>query len=90
LALTESFGFGIPYSDEFNKSGVNDALLRRLATVTNGRMLRLEEDPSDLFSAHAELKSPGRHLWPHFALAALLLLVLDVGTRKFLSLRRNA
>jgi Ca-activated chloride channel homolog len=89
----QNFGFGVAYSEEFKGMEVNYTLLERLASITKGRMLNLMDDPVDLFKAPA-VKEPsdnkdfGRPLWPHLVLISLLLLIADVGVRKFQNLGR--
>lgn len=77
------YGYGIPYPDEFRAEGVNHDLLTRLASRTKGRVLKIEEDPPDLFTARSDRKEQGRRLWPLLSLIALLLLVAEVAIRKF-------
>jgi hypothetical protein len=80
------FGFGIPYTGEFNRFEVNHSLLDRLASITNGKVLELTNPPADLFTAPHDAKGYGMPLWPYFAAAFLLLLLADVAARKFLNL----
>jgi uncharacterized membrane protein len=84
----QHFGFGVPYSEEFTGKEVNHNLLKRLATITKGRVLKLKDVPVDLFRAHSDKKEFGRPLWPFLALLSLVLLVVDVCVRKFQSLGR--
>ena len=79
------FGFGIPYTDEFSSTGVNTTLLERLASLTNGKVLTFDNIPGDLFRVQSDLKEYGKSLWPYFALAFLLLLLVDVAARKLLN-----
>lgn len=84
----QNFGFALPYSEEFTGKGVNHTLLNRLASITKGRPLKLMEDHANLFRAHSDKREYGRPLWPFLVLLSLLLLVVDVGVRKFQSLGR--
>ena len=84
----QNFGFAVTYSEEFKGLEVNDALLERLAAITNGRMLNLTDDPADLFKAHSSKRDIGPPLWPYLVLISLFLLIADVGVRKFQSLGR--
>ncbi len=85
---TQIFGYGIPYTEEFSTRGINYNLLKRLASVTKGRMLAIEDRSYDLFSAQSDTKEYGRRLWPYLALLSLLLLLVDVVLRKFKSIGR--
>ncbi len=67
---------------------VNHVLLKRLATITEGQLLDLSEDPVDLFKANSGKKEFGRPLWPTLVLLSLILLMADVAVRKFQSLGR--
>jgi len=78
------FGFGIPYTDEFNRVGVDRPLLEQLAAVTKGGVLPLEQPPADLFRAASDSKNDETPLWPLLTLLFLLLLMLDVAARKLL------
>jgi hypothetical protein len=51
------FGFGIPYTDEFNRIEVDRPLLEQLAAVTKGGVLSLEQPPADLFRAASDSKN---------------------------------
>lgn len=88
LSLSKIYGYGIPYTDEFYTRGVNDDLLTRLASLTKGRVLSIEDNPQDLFTVQSDTKVYGRRLWPYLVLTFLLLLIFDVGLRKFQSLGR--
>jgi Ca-activated chloride channel family protein len=90
---TQNFGFAVAYSEEFKEVEVDYALLQRLASITKGRMIDLSDDPVDLFKtdlnkAPSGKKDFGRPLWPYLVLISLLLLITDVGVRKFQTLGR--
>ncbi len=80
------FGYGIPYTDEFRDVGVNHSLLNRLAALTNGKMLSLEDVPDDLFSSGSETRTREKPLWPYLAFAFLIFLLADVAIRKLINL----
>lgn len=81
----EVFGFGIPYTDEFTKIGVNSALLERVATLTHGTVFQVQTPPEDLFTAHAAMRDYGDPLWPYFTFAFLFVLLSNVVIRKFMT-----
>jgi len=83
------FGFGISYTDEFNSIGVNNDLLKRLASTTKGRLIRSKNIPDDLFKVKSGSKEYGISLWPYFTMAFLLLLIADVAARKLLNLSES-
>jgi hypothetical protein len=80
------FGFGIPYTEEFSTTGVNDNLLGNLASATNGRILSIDNIPADLFAASSETRGTGIPLWPYLIFVFLFFLILEVAARKLLSL----
>jgi len=82
----QAFGFGIPYTEEFSTTTVNEKLLADLAAATNGRVLSIDNVPADLFKDASDSRESQTPLWPHFILAFLLLLIADVAARKLLSL----
>lgn len=89
LFRSHIFGYGIPYTNEFENKGINYALLKRLAVITKGRLLKPGENFDDLFTSNSDIKEYGGQLWPYLALASLLLLIADVGVRKFSETRQN-
>jgi uncharacterized membrane protein len=84
-SIPRVFGFGIPYTEEFNKTGVNMQLLEDLASTTNGRVLSIDNIPTDLYSSRSDSRRSGIPLWPYFVLVFLLLLIIDVAARKVFS-----
>lgn len=83
------FGFGIPYTEEFNSSSVNTNLLENLASATNGRMLSIDSIPPDLFTATDEVKGSGTPLWPYLMFVFLFLLIAEITARKLLNVVRG-
>ena len=82
------FGFGIPYTEEFNTSSVNTGLLEDLASATGGRILSIDTIPPDLFKATNEVKGSGTPLWPYLMLVFLFLVIAEVTARKLLNVAR--
>jgi Ca-activated chloride channel family protein len=81
----KSFGYGIPYTDEFKEVGVNLDLLTSLAALTGGRLLDVNSPPKGIFNTDGAIKEVSSPLWPYLTLFALLLLILEVGIRKIYS-----
>jgi uncharacterized membrane protein len=79
------FGFGIPYTEEFSTTGVNQKLLQDLAAETDGRVLSLDTIPADLFSANSDTKGTGTPLWPYLVFVFLFFLIVEVVARKLLN-----
>ncbi|MEJ2170779.1 MAG: VWA domain-containing protein, partial [Desulfobacterales bacterium] len=62
----QAFGFGIPYTEEFNATTVNEKLLADLAAATNGRVLSIDNVPADLFKDASDSRESQTPLWPFF------------------------
>lgn len=84
--ISRTFGFGIPFTEEFNNTGVNEKLLQDLAAITNGRVLSIDDIPTDLFTATSAASDSETPLWPFLVGLFLLLLVLDAAVRKIINL----
>ena len=85
-ATPRTFGFGIPYTEEFNSTAVNEDLLEDLASTTKGRVLSIDNIPSDLFKDTSGSKQSETPIWPYLIMIFLLLLIADVAARKLLNL----
>jgi uncharacterized membrane protein len=84
-APPQTFGFGIPYTEEFNSTAVNDDLLESLASITRGRVLSVDSIPADFFNDHSDSRQSKMSLWPHLLVIFLVLLIADVAARKLLT-----
>jgi hypothetical protein len=85
-APPRTFGFGIPYIAEFNRTAVNEDLLENLAATTQGRVLSLDHIPAGLFSDHSDSNKSATPIWSYLVMIFLLLLIADVAARKFFDL----
>ena len=81
-ATPRTFGFGIPYTEEFNNTAVDRGLLKDLASTTKGRLLSIDNIPMDLFKNDSASKYTKTPVWPYFVIVFLLLLIVDVAARK--------
>jgi len=81
-----TFGFGIPYSEEFNRTAVNEDLLEDLASATKGRVLSIDNIPADFFKDKSDSKQSQTPIWPYLVMIFLLLLVADIAARKLIGL----
>jgi len=82
----QTFGYGIPYAEEFNSTAVNEDLLEGLASTTKGRMLSIDRIPADLFKDKSDSKQSETSVWPYLMMIFLLLLIADVVARKLINL----
>ena len=85
---SQTFGYGIPYTKEFQTQKINDAILNKLTQNTGGQVLQAGTDLPALFQATAHNKASGRALWPYFLIGAICLLILDVALRKLYDVGR--
>jgi len=81
-----TFGFGIPYSEEFNRTAVNEDLLEDLASATKGRVLSIDNIPADFFKDKSDSKQSQTPIWNYLVMIFLLLLIADVAVRKLIGL----
>jgi uncharacterized membrane protein len=84
-ATAQTFGFGIPYTEEFTSTAVNEDLLKVLAATTKGRVLSIDNIPADLFKDQSDSKQSETPIWPYLIMIFLLLLIADVTARKLLT-----
>jgi uncharacterized membrane protein len=82
----QTFGFGIPYAEEFNSTAVNEDLLEDLASTTKGRVLSIDQIPADFFKDKSDSRHSETSIWPYLMMIFLLLLIADVVARKLLNL----
>jgi uncharacterized membrane protein len=79
-----TFGFGVPYTEEFNSTAVNEDLLEDLASATKGRVLSIDNIPADFFKDKSDSNQSQTPIWPYLIMIFLLLLIADVAARKLL------
>ena len=85
VGAPQTFGFGIPYAAEFNRTAANKDLLEDLASTTKGRVLSIDTIPADLFNDNFDSKQAETPIWPYLIAIFLLLLLADVVARKLIS-----
>ncbi len=79
---SQTYGFGIPYTEEFVMKDVNETLLKQLAQVTGGALLKQEGSQKQLFLADSKSNVYGAPLWPYLTGFFFALLIADVAIRK--------
>ncbi len=82
IYLSHAFGYGIPYSDEFNNRDVDEALLKRLASITEGQFLSPDNRAENLFIAGPDARQTGTRVWPYFSFIFLCLFIADIALRQ--------
>jgi hypothetical protein len=86
---SQTYGYGIPYTPEYEKMEINNRFFKKLSSITGGEVMQLEDDPRPLFRSAPGMKEYGEELWRLVVVASLLILISDVAVRKFLRLRRK-
>jgi len=85
-ASPRTFGFGIPHTEEFNHTQVNEKLLAALAAATNGRVLSINHAPPDLFADASDSKASETPVWHILLMLFLMLLIADIAVRKLFNI----
>jgi uncharacterized membrane protein len=80
-SLSQTLGVVVPYSPEYRGSVTDDGLLGRIATLTGGRTLAMENVGAAFEHNIEEVKST-TDMWPLLVLMAVLLLPFDIGVRR--------
>ncbi|MBS1251213.1 MAG: hypothetical protein MAG451_00244 [Anaerolineales bacterium] len=83
---SQTTGFVVPYSPEYNTLAVDTALLNELATATGGRA---GIDPAEAFAPTLEVVEQSQPIWAWLLLLAALLFPLDVAVRRVIVTRRD-
>ena len=81
----QTFGFGIPYTDEFKSTAINTDLLNDLASTTRGKVLSIDKIPADFFKDKLDLIKSETPIWPYLIMIFLLLFIFDVVARKLIT-----
>jgi uncharacterized membrane protein len=79
--LSQTLGVVVPYSPEYKGNAGDDGLLSRIASLTGGRTLTLEETAAP-FEHNLSAVQSTTDLWPLLVLLAVLLLPFDIGVRR--------
>lgn len=77
----QTLGVVVPYSPEYQGAPTDNGLLARLASMTGGRMLLLD-NPAAALDRNLPAARSATDLWPLFLLLAILLLPFDIGVRR--------
>lgn len=77
----QTLGVVVPYSPEYRGAPTDNGLLSRLASLTGGRMLTLD-NPAASLEHNLPAARNTTDLWPLLLLLAILLLPFDIGVRR--------
>jgi hypothetical protein len=79
---SQVIGATVNYSPEFNVTGPNLNLLRRVADSAGGKVLSRDDLSVNPFSHNRQKTFRARELWPWLLKLVIVLFVLDVGVRR--------
>ncbi len=80
--ISQTTGWVMTYSPEYEVRQVDDTLLAAIAQLTNGR--NLAATPEGIFEHNLSVISASVPLWPWLLLAAMLLLPFDIAVRRLI------
>lgn len=80
-SASQTLGVVVPYSPEYRGDGGDEGLLGRIASLSGGRVLTLD-DPKPVFDHNFLPVRSATPLWPLLLLFAILLLPFDIGVRR--------
>ena len=89
LSLSRTLGVVVPYSPEYKGDATDNGLMARLADLTGGRTIGLE-DTAAAFAHNLPSVQSTTPLWPLLLLLAILLLPFDIGVRRVSVSRTDA
>lgn len=79
-AVAQTSGWVLGYSPEYRNLRTNEALLQSLSAVTGGRTIG--NDPAAAFTHNLPTNAATRPIWPWLLLIAVVLLPVDIATRR--------
>jgi hypothetical protein len=89
LSLSRTLGVVVPYSPEYKGDATDNGLMARLADLTGGRTIALEDTAAPFTHNLPSVRST-TPLWPLLLLLAILLLPFDIGVRRVSVSRADA
>ena len=85
---SQTLGVVVPYSPEYRGDDNSDSLLPRIASLSSGRVVSLN-DPAAVLDHNLSAVENSTPAWPLLLLLSVLLLPLDVGVRRVAISRRD-
>lgn len=86
-AFSETTGWALSYSPEYQRLDSNPDLLVRLAALANGKVA--SADPADIFTHDLKSTRGSRPIWPWLLLLAALLLPFDIAVRRLIITKQD-
>jgi Mg-chelatase subunit ChlD len=87
LAFSETTGWALSYSPEYQRLDSNPDLLLRLAALTEGKVA--SANPADIFTHDLKSARASRPIWPWLLLLAALLLPFDIAVRRLIITKQD-
>lgn len=87
LAFSQTTGWALSYSPEYQRLDSDPDLLMRLVALTNGKVA--SADPADVFTHDLKSTRGSRPIWPWLLLLAALLLPFDIAVRRLIITKQD-
>jgi Mg-chelatase subunit ChlD len=87
LVFSQTTGWALSYSPEYQRLESNPDLLMRLVALTNGKVA--SADPADIFTHDLKSTRGSRPIWPWLLLLAALLLPFDIAVRRLIITKQD-
>jgi Mg-chelatase subunit ChlD len=87
LVFSQTTGWALSYSPEYQRLDSNPDLLMRLVALTNGKVA--SADPADVFTHDLKATRGSRPIWPWLLLIAALLLPFDIAVRRLIITKQD-
>jgi Mg-chelatase subunit ChlD len=87
LAFSQTTGWALSYSPEYQRLDSDPDLLMRLVALTNGKVA--SADPADIFTHDLKSTRGSRPIWPWLLLIAALLLPFDIAVRRLIITKQD-
>jgi Mg-chelatase subunit ChlD len=86
-AFSETTGWALSYSPEYQRLDSNPDLLVRLAALSNGKVA--SANPADIFTHDLKSTRGSRPVWPWLLLLAAVLLPFDIAVRRLIVTKQD-
>jgi Mg-chelatase subunit ChlD len=87
LVFSQTTGWALSYSPEYQRLDSNPDLLTRLVALTDGKVA--SADPADVFTHDLKATRGSRPIWPWLLLLAALLLPFDIAVRRLIITKQD-
>jgi Mg-chelatase subunit ChlD len=87
LVFSQTTGWALSYSPEYQRLDSNPDLLMRLVALTDGKVA--SADPADVFTHDLKATRGSRPIWPWLLLISALLLPFDIAVRRLIITKQD-